>query len=270
MTITAHDAMVNGYTKWRSFHCPVHDDNSPSARINTHNGFWVCMVCGAKGSVDKNRIPVDTTLKYIKQLLEDCDERRTYPESYLDVFERPGDYWTTRFDSRTGKELGFLYDPAKEQYGYAIRDTRGAILGIVYRGDFPKYKYPQGVTTSELLFNYHNLSSDKPLFIVEGAPDVAALWEIGVQAVGTFGARLYPAQERLIRRLSPPCVYIAYDMDTAGRTGALGALDRLRAAGMMASVVAWDGAKDAGEMSKETRTQIFVDRLDRQAGHLLV
>jgi len=219
------------------------------------------MVCGAKGRVDQNQIPVETTLKYVDQILESY-EQRTFPESYLDVFERPGDYWTSRFSRRTGVELGFIHDRSRDQSGYAIRDTRGKILGIVYRSDFPKYKYPQGVTTSELLFNYHNIQAGKPLFIVEGAPDVAALWDIGVQAVGTFGARLYPAQERLIRRLSPCRIHVAYDMDEAGRTGAYGATQRLSEAGIATTTLAWKEAKDAGEMSKETRTKIFSAALD--------
>lgn len=261
MTITVHDALVNGNTQWRSFHCPVHDDNSPSARLNSHNGVWVCMVCGAKGKIDDYKIPVETMMKQIDLVME-TQNVRIYPESYLNCYARPGDYWSQRFSEETGKELGFLYDPNTKSNGYAIRNPRGGILGIVVRGEFPKYKYPQGLETSKLLFNYHNIDSSKPVVVVEGAPDVAALWDVGVQAVGTFGARLYPEQHRLLRRLGAPHIYIAYDQDQAGRTGSEGAVESLLGAGVLTYPLRWWGAKDPGEMSKEIRTKVFARCVD--------
>lgn len=38
-----------GHGRWRSAICPFHDDTRPSLRVNTENGAYRCMVCGAKG-----------------------------------------------------------------------------------------------------------------------------------------------------------------------------------------------------------------------------
>ncbi|WP_298829378.1 CHC2 zinc finger domain-containing protein [uncultured Piscinibacter sp.] len=38
-----------GSGRWRTVMCPFHGENTPSLRVNTVSGGWVCMGCGAKG-----------------------------------------------------------------------------------------------------------------------------------------------------------------------------------------------------------------------------
>lgn len=38
-----------GRGKWRNVRCDFHDDGTPSMRVNTETGGWICMSCGEKG-----------------------------------------------------------------------------------------------------------------------------------------------------------------------------------------------------------------------------
>lgn len=40
---------LTGKGSWRSTLCPLHDDHSPSLRVNTESGGWCCMSCGCSG-----------------------------------------------------------------------------------------------------------------------------------------------------------------------------------------------------------------------------
>lgn len=244
----------NGAT-WVSFTCPNHDDDTPSARANTVSGKYVCMVCGKKGRTDKYEPPERLVIQKIRQLTYEHDG---LPEALLDLYDSdgPGSYWSSRFTDEACKHFRLGYDTNKEKSLYPLRGTGGDLLGIVYRGfpgEKPKYRYPRGVNTSQLLFNYHGVSAREPLVVVEGAPDVIALWEAGIPAVGTFGARLLPAQQRLLSRLEPSVVVLAYDQDMAGRTGSTEAVRALLEAGVQARRARWDDFKDVGEMPVAVR-----------------
>lgn len=38
-----------GRGEWRSALCPFHEDRSPSLRINTQSGGFICMACNTRG-----------------------------------------------------------------------------------------------------------------------------------------------------------------------------------------------------------------------------
>mgnify|MGYP000991570181 CR=1 FL=1 len=260
--ITLQDAMQNGHGTWRSFNCPVHPDNNPSARVNTVTGKWVCMVCHAKGKSDKYEVPERHVIDKIRNISR---SRRHISDGIMDIFT-DSDYWLSRFTPEACKEFELLYDPNKEKSVYPLRDANDTLQGFVYRnspGMQPKYRYPKGVLTSHLLFGLTKIKGDV-VFLVEGAPDVVAMWEAGYEAVGTFGSVLYPYQLRLLERLAPRKVIVAYDMDRAGQEGARKALDSLRRdSGLPAIRATWGGYKDAAEMPVTTRRRFFSEFLDR-------
>lgn len=255
--ITMTDALATGGGQWRTFNCPEHDDHSPSARVNVNSGKWVCMVCHAKG-IKENYEPPEKLL--LEEIMRVGQETRSIPESYLDMFDidGPGLYWSDRFSQKACRAFRLGYDSKEKQSVYPIRDHKGRVLGLVYRGESPKYKYPKGVATSKLLFNSHRIEPKKPVVLVEGAPDVIALYEAGVQAVGAYGARLYPDQVDLLASCEPSVVLVAFDMDPAGIRGAHAAVDALMASGVLARRVTWRGYKDPGEMPISARRSTFL------------
>ena len=260
--ITAQDALTKGSGEWRSFTCPTHDDRTPSARINVLTRKWVCMVCGGRGDIKHYEPPEHLVLEKIRGL---SDTIHSPTESLLDIFDSdgPGDYWLSRFTDRACERFRLGYDSCKEKSVYPLRDAKGTLLGVVYRnfpGEKPKYRYPRGVSTSELLFGYESIATKTDLVIVEGAPDVISLWEVGIPAVGAFGARLYPQQIQLINRLEPTKVTVAFDQDEAGNIGGLQAVRDLRMAGLLAVRARWDKYNDPGDMPADVRHDSFQKR----------
>ncbi len=265
MYVSLEDALSHGTGTWRTFTCPHHDDARPSARVNSVTGKWVCMVCGTKGKSDTYETPEHVVINRVRHL---DDEPAKMSESYLDLFDAagPGEYWSQRFTPEACQHFRLGYDSSKDKSVYPIRDRWGDPLGMVYRnfpGEKPKYRYPKGINTSALLFNYHTMNCRTPVVVVEGAPDVIALWEVGIPAVGTFGARLLPVQQQLLSALQPSKVLVAYDQDHAGRTGATRATAGLLSQGIVARTAFWRGWNDAGEMPAETRLEIFKKCLER-------
>ncbi len=256
MYVSLEEALTTGHGTWRSFTCPNHDDNSPSARVNVETGKWVCMVCNAKGVQEKYQAPEAHVLNRVRRLEE---TQEMISESYLDLYDAsgPGEYWSNRFTAEACKHFRLGYDVLKDMPIYPIRDITGKCVGIVRRTEKPKYKYPRGVPTSQYLFNYHEVPSQGLVVVVEGAPDVIALWEAGIPAVGTFGARLLPTQVSLVAALQPTKVLMAYDQDRAGRIGGREAVSALGERGIIAERAIWSDEKDVGEMTVERRQKVF-------------
>lgn len=254
---TIEEALTTGTGEWRTFSCPDHTDHSPSARVNVTTGKWVCMSCHSRGHQDQYEPPEHLV---IRQAMNLTREQRKIPTPYLDMFDidGPGIYWSDRFTQGACQHFRLGYDADLRQPVYPIRDEYGNVLGLVHRGGGScKYKYPRGVKTSRLLFNIHEIVPGEPVVLVEGAPDVIALWEAGVSAVGVYGARLYPAQVELLMKREPSKVLVAFDMDIPGIKGAGAAVNDLMAAGIFAKRIAWSGYKDCGEMPTAVCRSLF-------------
>ncbi len=264
--ISAEEALSYGQGTWRSFSCPVHADSNPSARINVISRKWVCMSCHAKGIANNINVDPDKQLESIKLILNQ-EKVRERPESWWDQFDsyiHP--YWLGRFSEDVSKLYRLGYDAVKERPCYPL--WRGsAILGPVHRNmdypDGPKYRYPLGSNTSELIFGSRELSDTDTLVMVEGAMDVIAVREAGHDAISTYGSKLHPKQIQELRRLGIHKVFVAYDNDRAGRTGAQEAVTELKRSGIWAQNLWWnDRWSDLGDMDLETRKEILAKTLD--------
>ena len=265
-TVTLSEVLAKGSGTWRSFTCPVHADANPSARVNVQTGKWVCMVCGAKGTTANHEVDVDWMLE---QSLEGLNEEHgTKAESWLDQYDSGPvhPYWLSRFSEEVCRVFRLGWDTVRQQPCYPLRAHTGLPLGVVRRNvddpDGPKYKYPRGANTSGLLFGVMEAQQTERLLLVEGAMDVVAVRECGHDAVGTYGSKLYSKQIDQIVALEPRVVYIAYDMDRAGRDGGFHAERDLQRAGIMAWRVEWnDRWKDLGEMDLRTRCNTLTNIL---------
>lgn len=268
--ITIEEALKNGRGDWRSFTCPVHDDNSPSARVNVNTGKWVCMSCGAKGKSDEAMaaLSVDDRITYIRKLLEGATVT-TKSERQLDIYDivGPGKYWLSRFSAEACEEFRLGMDG--DYPVYPVRDEGGNLMGMVRRNPYderPKYIYPKGIVTSNYLFGYEKADCyNQRLVLVEGAPDVIAAWEAGVTAVGSYGSHLSDRQALLIDRLGPSEVMVAYDTDRAGREGIRSAVRTLLGRGIPAFPIPDHPYHDVAEMAKNFRKRILSDPIDSKS-----
>ena len=258
---TLADAISRGIGTERAFLCPVHDDHSASASVNVLKGVWYCYACGASGKVDGLYEPdYEEVVREVEDLLG--SERRFYPESWLDMYDSPDDpYWLGRFAPESIARFRLGRDRARDLPVYPLRDPLGRVLGVVTRSDGggPRYRYPRGAKTSRLLFGYSEGVVETPV-LVEGAMDAVAVWEAGYVGLGCYGARLYPEQARLLRRLSPTRVVLAFDEDRAGRLARIDAERVLGDLGIPTVSLRWDdAAKDLAEMDVDTRRMLLQD-----------
>lgn len=278
---TLAEALARGTGRERAFCCPVHGDTHASASVNVLKGKWTCYVCGAKGTTTD--IIESDDYEFGRQMLDllDAAEPTIYPESWLDLFHRPGEphpYWLQRFTPEAVDHFRLGYNPLRVVRGepapapcYPMRDPTGKILGVVYRqiDRMPKYVYPTGVSKSGLLFNY-SMDHQPYLVLVEGALDAVAVWESGHPAVALYGSLLHRNQLELLHRAAPDRIILALDNDPAGKRAVEGWItdegervpgldEQLSRAGFDVARIDWAGRpeKDIAELSKDLRTSLL-------------
>jgi DNA primase len=251
------DALAHGHGVERQFTCPVHRDEHPSASVNVAKGVWYCYRCHAHGTVD-GAIYDDVDLDpfaLVKDLAE-SDYEEFFPESWLDTFDAagPGSYWLSRFEPETAAHFRLGYDAVADAATYPLRHPSNKLLGVVRRplaDPKTRYRYPARAKTTRLLFNYDPCVSSR-VVLTEGATDAMAAWEVGHIAFATFSNRLSAEQARLLARVEPDEVVIAFDDDVAGDAGTV------QVAGMLSHRYRllrahFDGAKDLAELALDDR-----------------
>lgn len=221
MNWTLADALAYGKGVERPFLCPVHGDSRPSASVNVVKGWWYCYTCGAKGTLTGEDALVEPDYAVLQQWFDQkIEESRVYPESWLSRWDAGPvhPYWLERVGEQAARHFRLGSDADTESVTYPLRDSAGAVLGVVRRNlgeGGPKYLYPRGADVGHLLFGY-TPEARRTVFLVEGAIDAMALWRAGVDAFAIYGSRLSQYQINLIDRIDPEFVVSAYDNDTAG------------------------------------------------------
>lgn len=183
------------------------------------------------------------------------------PEALLGVYDwKPLDLVDSGFEVPLLRQHDIGYDRARERITFPIRDIYGNLIGISGRttiNEMPKYKVYTGrryVEGKEIMgelgdwypgyssdgvrdhlwrgnFVYPVLDNDptEQLIIVEGYK--AALWLVQhgwLNVVAIMGARMSPAQERLVRRLGV-ATFVFLDNNEPGHEGAHKICQRLGA-----------------------------------------
>lgn len=254
--ITLDEALSHGRGTERAFCCPVHDDSNASASLNVGKGVWYCHACKANGTVEGHVPSVEEIIK----ILAGEVEPRTYPESWLDLFDAhgPSEYWATRFGEETANKhrCGTSYENGMPTY--PMRDSLGRLLGVVTRheGQKAKYMYPAGVRTSATFYGAYKPS--QVVVLVEGAGDVMALEQAGIPdhwtVLGCFGSGLHSPQVQLIADLAPKLVIAAFDDDEAGWGASERATFQLHdIAPVLSHQWSTVGANDPGDVSPQHR-----------------
>lgn len=234
--------------------CIEHDDHSASMQVNLESGLWLCFSCGARGGprqlFESFGIPFDQTavdldlsgvIKTLDALNRQARSRKPaetvhiYPESYLDQFDIPTDYWETRgFTQRTVERFKFGFSPLGNFVTLPMRDMHGRLLGVTRRymniEDSPtgdRYKYPAGFQRKENLYASWLVAEDErasTVAMTEGALDCAKVWQAGHPAVAVYGSSVSSHQIRELLRCNVREVVMFFDNDVAGRKVAKGCL----------------------------------------------
>lgn len=257
---TLEDAVARGHGTERMFRCPVHDDRHASASVNVIKHVWTCYTCGAHGtSEDVYESDIKRFGRDIDELLD--NEVRIYSEAWLQQFLLGCPYWDGRFTRDAIAHFNLSWDFTSHMPCYPMRGPHGEIWGIVRRNlgdEGPKYLYPFGPKKSHTLFNYSERRCST-LFLCEGAMDVVACWEAGVEAFGLYGAQLSNAQLKLLHRLAPRRIALVLDNDKPGRIATEQIGNRLLNCGYDVHVVDWTGVehKDIGDVPLAERKTLL-------------
>lgn len=222
--------------------CVWHSDRSGHLYINGVSGLYLCMVCGAKGSLDRlTTRPVVLGSDDVREKLSRLGKKEapvvTYPEAWLDKFDVEHGYWTEErglpADVVARFRLG--YDPFTDRATIPLRNADGEVLGVTYRrldGGKPKYLHPKGFPTGKYLFGAWLLTEERRVALVEGQVDAIRCWSERVPALGLMGARLTNDQRRTLQRLNIQTAVLMLDNDKAGYKGTLGVAEALEGTGI--------------------------------------
>lgn len=222
--------------------CPWHDDRTGKLYVNAHSGLYYCMRCGAKGSLEKMQVrPTvlgsDDVRETIRRMKRNQTPTQFYPETWLDKFDFPHDYWTVErgLPEQIVKDFRLGYDPFTNRMTIPLRDVRGRILGVTYRrldGGKPKYLHPKGFPIGKHLFGAWMVRDERKVALVEGQVDAIRCWSERVPALGLMGARLTRDQLTVLKRLAVKTVVLLLDNDAAGVKGAVSVSEALEGSGL--------------------------------------
>lgn len=123
------------------------------------------------------------------------------------------------------------YSREHDRIVFPIRDESNKCVGVTMRrrdnnNPIKWLHYPSGIRVGEYLYGMNLSLGDTP-WLVEGAIDVLRLRDIGIFALGCFGAKLTDEQAKILIR-NFTSINLMYDGDKAGLDATKMALDKLK------------------------------------------
>lgn len=143
---------------------------------------------------------------------------------------------------------------------FPIRDESNKCIGVTMRrrdnnNPIKWLHYPTGIKVGEYLYGMHLNLGDTP-WIVEGALDVLKLRDLGIFALGCFGAKLTDEQAKILIR-NFTSVNLMYDGDKAGLDATFSALKKLKGK-MDITIYVLPWGVDPGEITPNTWEDIKI------------
>ena len=185
---------------------------------------------------------------------------------------------TTAFLGRTGKN-GRLFDLFRNRVMFPIFDVTGAVVAFSGRRlneeDNPKYVNTSDTPVfkkSRVLFgmNFAKNNASEGLILCEGAPDCIAMHQAGFgNAVATLGTAITSEHARMVARFTK-MVYLAYDIDKAGRKATMRGMELLNQVGVDTRVInlGEGDSKDPDEFIKNHGADAFRAKLTGSEGQI--
>lgn len=170
------------------------------------------------------------------------------------------------------------YDIFRNRIMFPLIDINGDVLGFSARrlNEEDERKYVNTSDTpafkkSKFIFamNFAKNTTDGSLIMCEGCVDAVALHQAGFgQAVATLGTAITAEQARIIARHAKQ-VYLAYDIDAAGRKATLKGIELLSQVGVSAKIInLGSSVKDPDEYIKKFGADAFKRVLSASSGQI--
>lgn len=187
---------------------------------------------------------------------------------YAHEYNHPLRYLMDRgVSQQAAKEMDIRYDPTKERICFPIYDWSGTCRGMQGRALSDDVKPPylfyqfQGASCGhEVLLGEHHVDVTKPVMLVEGAFDYAALFPFTKQILVLWGSRITPGR---VKRLSQFMkIYTAFDADAAGDL----AREKIKNTTLpVTNLLLPEGVNDPGKLSSEGRQHLasYVDNFGK-------
>lgn len=206
-----------------------------------------------KGSL----MPVKTSTKAVHDPI--------FPGYWLESFPAAQEHFETLsylmgrgVPSQAVPEMDVRYDPNMKRVCFPIYDWSGVCRGMqgrtLLKDAKPKYlfyKYNGAACGHEVLLGEHHVDVTKPVLLLEGAFDYAALFPYTRQILVLWGSRITDGRIKRLSQLMK--IYTAFDADEAG--------DRARAAIKATSLpitnlMIPEGYKDVSDMSENGKRHL--------------
>ncbi len=249
---------------WVSIHCPLHNDENPSFRVNVESGGIKCLagcdagknlndleslILDSKPSDSKNNKPDDP--------VADLADNRLLPVEWLQnefgVIKANGGYIIPSSDPLSDINIDLDTETTMDDEEADIITKQREDHKIWKRGRWvsedstrPKYawrpkfgKNPE-FSAKDLIYNMWRVKG-KEVFITAGAPDTWVMHYVGFPAVSFLGGEGTPPSARAIHRMYAHGVReatIIYDNDKTGRDGARNVAVELSKRGIQAFILA--------------------------------
>ncbi len=195
-------------------------------------------------------MPIKTTTRVVRDPL--------FPEKWLASFPLASSYaepmkylMSRNVNNITADKIDIRYDPNNERIGFTIRDWSSTLRGMQGRTMIdaqPKYlfyKYEGKACGHEVLMGEHLIDPEKPVILVEGVFDYAALFPYTKQVLVLWGCQATETRLKRLARLLK--IYTAFDNDKAGDM----AREKLSASGLpVTNLHLPPGVGDVGDLDE--------------------
>lgn len=252
--------------------CPFHDDNTPSASINTQSSLFHCYACGVGYNEQQfiakvNGISLSDAGRVLMRLSDnshtwDISEADLWAnESFIKAIEALHISRKTINDCHLGvvREKGKMFLGIPVFYDGALMDVRSYNL-LKLAGE-PKMKSQEGASVGYVLPYdlWKKTAKDDTTFIMEGEKDMLLARELVLNAITLTGGAGASPNEFVISAFDGRDVTICYDNDEAGRNGAYNLWTKLRGIAKTVKYI------NIAEVVKEEKED-FWDYIDKYNG----
>lgn len=210
--------------------CPFHNDENPSATINTDRSLFFCPVCGEGYNevqfISKvNQIPIVDATK----ILDKLNDNDTESWGIVEKAELWGDSDFLEEVKKLVSEktidklnLGLTYINNKKYLGIPIFYNNVLVdvknYNLLKHDKSPKMIGKRGGENGHL-FPYDLIRDDEKLYILEGEKDAMVAQDMGINAITITGGASTIPNKLAINKLADKEVVIIYDNDDAGVKG---------------------------------------------------